>query len=160
MLQVVAIADDTALRIEPAFQEPPHIAREGLAGWITYPPGGLLQFTAPTRNTSEVAAWLVGPAYDHLVARFPDQRKLILVLDLGLMTGRSAAARSMFLGKAKECSKRFARGCLVPPRETGTALLYSVRAVAGLISALGIQVDIVDSSAHAIALCKLRPAPR
>jgi hypothetical protein len=142
--------------LQPAFAQPPHLKHGALAVWFTHPAGAVVQFQHPVRGTLEYANWLVGPAYAELDKRFPHRGALTLVLDLELMTGRSVASRSVFLAKAREVGDRFGRGFVVPPRNAPRAYAHALRVGVAVIRSLGIQVDIVESSQRAIAMCDLR----
>jgi hypothetical protein len=102
--------------------------------------------------------WLVGPVYQELERRFPGRSAFIFVFDLELMTGRTAASRSVFLAKAREVGKRFTEGLFVPPRAANAAQRVSMEASIALVRMLGIRVEIVSSSASAVASRKLLPA--
>lgn len=108
------------------------------------------------RGTADAANWLVGPAFDVLDRHFPGNDSLILVFDLALLTSRSAAARSVFLAKARECGKRFSAGYFVPPLIASPAYRQATRASIALIRALGVRVELVGSAAEAVRLLGLR----
>jgi len=92
-----------------AFPRAPHMSYGGAAVWFTSPPGAVVQLLEPVRGTLDLVNWIVGPFYDELERRFPGRTALIFVFDLELMTGRTAASRSVFLAKARECGKRLAK---------------------------------------------------
>lgn len=138
------------------FAQPPTLRYAGIATWLTAPAGAVVQVVEPMRGTLDVANWLVGPAFDVLDRRFPGNHSLILVLDLALMTDRSAAARSVFLAKARECGKRFAQAYFVPPISASPAYRQATRASLTLIRALGVRIEVVDSAAIAVAQLNLR----
>jgi hypothetical protein len=143
-----------------AFATRPHARHGDIAAiWLTHPAGAVIQLLQPVRVTLEHVNWVVGPAYDLLDRSFPNHNALTLVLDLTEMTGRTAAARSTFLGKARQCGARFTRGYVVLPRHSSAAHFVSMRASIALIRALGVQVEIVDSPERAIAQAALRIAP-
>lgn len=140
----------------PAFAWPPTLKHGGISAWLTAPAGAVVQVVEPMRGTSDAANWLVGPAFDMLEQRFPGNDSLILVFDLALMTSRSAAARSIFLAKAREVGKRFSRGYFVPPINASPAYRQATRASIALIRGLGVNVEIVDSSRAAVSMLGLR----
>jgi hypothetical protein len=139
-----------------AFERPPTLRYAGLATWLTAPAGAVVQVVEPMRGTLDVANWLVGPAFDALDKRFPGNNSLIMVFDLALMTSRSAAARSVFLAKAREVGKRFSAGYFVPPISASPAYRQATRASLALIRSLGVRIEIVDSSATAVDMLNLR----
>jgi len=141
-----------------AFARAPHLSYGGAAVWFTSPPGAVVQLVEPVRGTLDLVNWLVGPAYDELERRFPGRTALIFVFDLELMTGRSAACRSVFLAKARECGKRFSEGLFVPPRAANAAYRQSMQAAILLIRALGVHVEHASSAISAVALRNLKPA--
>ena len=149
----------TAVRSLAAFATPPHLRYGGAAAWFTAPAGAVLQLVEPTRGTVDLANWIVGPGYDELERRFPGRRSLIFVFDLGLMTGRTHAARSVFLGKAREVGSRFSEGFFVPPKAASPAYKQSMRAAIMLIRALGVEVHTVESAAKAVEMRGLRALP-
>jgi hypothetical protein len=141
-----------------AFPRAPHMSYGGAAVWFTSPPGAVVQLLEPVRGTLELVNWLVGPAYDELERRFPGRQALIFVFDLELMTGRSAASRSVFLAKVRECGKRFAEGLVVPPTAANAAYRQSMYAAMAIARAVGIHVEMVSSSVSAVASRSLKPA--
>jgi hypothetical protein len=142
----------------PAFARAPHLRYGGAAVWFTSPPGLVCQLVEPVRGTVDLMNWLVGPVYQELERRFPGRTAFIFVFDLELMTGRTAASRSVFLAKAREVGKRFAEGLFVPPRAANAAQRVSMEASIALVRMLGVRVEIVSSSASAVASRKLLPA--
>lgn len=142
----------------PAFGRVPHMSYGGAAVWFTSPPGAVVQLVEPVRGTLDLVNWIIGPAYDELDRRFPGRTALILVFDLQLMTGRSAASRSAFLAKARECGRRFSEGLFVPPRAATGAYRQSMAAAIALIRALGVHVEIAASAVSAVASRNLKPA--
>lgn len=141
-----------------AFARAPHMTNGAAAVWFTSPPGVVVQLLEPARGTLELVNWLVGPVYDELDRRFPNRNAILYVLDLELMTGRSAACRSVFLAKTREVGRRFAEGLFVPPRAASGGWRVSMLAAVALIRALGIQVELVGSAASAVASRNLKPA--
>lgn len=142
-----------------AFAEEPHLQYGDVAAaWFTFPAGMVIQWLQPTRATLDHANYLVGPVYGQLEARFPTHNKLTVVFDFELMTGRTSAARSILLGKAKQCAGRFARGYVVLPRYASAAHLQGVRAGIAIGRALGVNLEVADSAARAIAQANLHVA--
>jgi hypothetical protein len=142
-----------------AFARAPHLSYGGVAVWFTSPPGAVFQLLEPVRGTLDLINWMVGPAYDELERRFPGRNALIFVFDLELMTGRTAASRSVFLGKAREVGKRFAEGLFVPPRAASVAYRTSMHAAVALVRALGVHVEFASSAVSAVASRNLKPLP-
>lgn len=128
----------------------------GVAAWLTAPAGAVVQVVEPMRGTIDVANWLVGPAFDALDRRFPGAHGLIFVFDLALMTDRSAAARSVFLAKARQVGKRFSQAYFVPPISASPAYRQATRASLALIRALGVRIEVVDSASAAVEQLNLR----
>jgi hypothetical protein len=148
----------SSISVQRAFPRAPHMSYGGAAVWFTSPPGGIFQLVEPVRGSLDLANWLVGPVYDELDRRFPGRNALIMVLDLELMTGRSIASRTVFLAKAREVGKRFAVGLFVPPRAASPAQRAATQASIALIRALGVHIELVSSSASAVASRNLVPA--
>jgi hypothetical protein len=148
----------SSISVRRAFPRAPHMSYGGAAVWFTSPPGGIFQLVEPVRGSLDLANWLVGPVYDELDRRFPGRSALILVLDLELMTGRSIASRTVFLAKAREVGKRFAEGLFVPPRAASPAQRVATQASIALIRGLGVNIEVVSSSASAVASRNLVPA--
>jgi hypothetical protein len=103
-----------------------------------------------------MASWLVGPVYRDIERHFPGNYSLILVFDLALLTGRSAAARSVFLAKARECGRRFEAGYFTQPLAASAAYRQATRASLELVRALGVKVELVSSAAEAVRILRLR----
>jgi hypothetical protein len=148
----------STVRSRAAFARAPHMSYGGAAVWFTSPPGAVVQLVEPVRGTLDLVNWLVGPAYEELERRFPGRTALIFVFDLELMTGRSAASRSVFLAKARECGKRFSEGLFVPPTAANAAYRQSVHAAIALIRALGVHVEEASSAISAVSSRNLKPA--
>jgi hypothetical protein len=151
-------AEVFSIRDEFAFACTPHLRHGAIAAWFTRPAGVVVQFLEPVQGTLELADWLVGPAYEQLDRRFAGQNGLTLVLDLGLMAGRTSAARSVVLAKARQCRKRFGQMFIVPPYNASRAAQSSIRASVELLRVLGVHVEVVGTASRVIATCNLRSA--
>ncbi|HKP55626.1 MAG TPA: hypothetical protein VJV78_02835 [Polyangiales bacterium] len=156
MASIESIRSVTSTHTFAAFAHPPTLQYGGIAAWLTAPAGAVVQVVQPMRGTTEAANWLVGPVFDAIQSRFPGNNSLILVFDLALMTSRSAAARSIFLAKAREVGKRFGAGYFVPPISASAANRQATRASLALIRALGVHIELVDSSHQAVEMLHLR----
>jgi hypothetical protein len=129
-----------------------------IAAWWTDPPGVLMQFARPSRGTTEMAEWLVGPAFDLLTARFPGARELRVVLDMRAMTGRSATARAMLLQRAKTVHDHIAHVVILPSQQMGPAYVKIVEGTAMMLRLAGLRVDVEHEIERVIARYRLRPA--
>ena len=138
--------------VHPVFPSKPHIVGPvgAVCGWFLDPPGGIIQFVKPVKGTSELASWLVGPAFDALDARFPDCAHLTLILDLTHMVGRSAAARSILLHSAKALGGRFSRVFVVPPADYPPMYLQAFQASIAFVRLLGMSVTVAGSTASVL----------
>ncbi len=138
--------DETALT-QPAFATPPHLTddSETIAVWFTEPAGAVVQMTRASWGTADVAHWLVGPAWDQLLQRFPREGRFLLVLDLRAMLGRDREARSIVIEKAKAVQPRIERAVYLPPTNATPLYLNSIRVSAALLRVFGVQVDIEQS---------------
>lgn len=147
-------------RVPTAFAVAPHVTDPSgaIAAWWTDPPGVLAQLTGPARGTTEMAEWLIGPAFDQVIGRFPDTRELRVILDMRQMTGRSANARSLLLQRGKTMIGHVAHVVLVPSTLLGPAYIKVVEASALLLRAAGLRVDIESSLERVIARHGVRPA--
>ena len=145
-------------RLTPAFRRTPRASfgQGAIALWLTDPPGAVVQFRERVKGTLAMATWLVESAYDVLDARYPGRTDLLLVLDLHAMVGRSAAARSVLLHAARTLGHRFARVFVVPPTEYPPMYLHAFQASIAVARALGIRVELVDSSASVVERLRLR----
>lgn len=134
--------------IHPVFASEPHARAPAdvIYAWLLDPPGGLVQFIKPVKGTSEIASWLVGPAFELLDARFPQRDDLTLILDMKHMVGRSAAARSILLHSAKVLGPRFARVFVVPPTDYPPMYLQAFQASVAFVRLLGMNVTVAGSS--------------
>lgn len=141
----------------PAFPTAAHVRYGDVAAaWFTEPAGVLVQVQKPVRGTTELSSWLVGPAYDALDVHFAGRGGLIFVLDMSLMLGRSAAARSMLLNKARQVGSRFSRAVVIAPLVMPPLYLQSMRLTFVLLRTLGIAAEFADSSAAAVERLGLR----
>jgi hypothetical protein len=113
-------------------------------------PGGLVQCIEPVKGTVEAATWLVHTAYETLESFFPQQRDLVLVLDLHMLVGRTAAARSIFLNSARVLGARFSDIYVVPPAAYPPIYVRAFQASLAFARLLGLRVTLVSSSAQLI----------
>lgn len=125
---------------------------------FTDPPGALLQLMRPARGTAEMAEWLAGPGLSLLLARFPHARDLRVILDMRLMTGRSASARTLLIQAGVRCVGRVGHVVLVPSQQLGEAYLSVVEAGVALVRLSGLRVDIEHDLSAALARHGLRIA--
>jgi hypothetical protein len=157
-LCIMAQTLDAAL--SPAFTVPPHVIDESgaVAAWFTEPPGVVLQFIRPARGTTELAKWVVGPAYNQLVRRFPDGYELRIVLDMRQMTGRAATARAVLIDHGKLVSQRLGRVIILPSVHMGAVYLKVVETTALMLRAFGVRIEIEQSLERALAKQDVRLA--
>ena len=134
--------------IAPVFTSEPDVRYSdgSVVGWLSDPPGGVVQFIKPVKATTDMANWLVGPAFAAMDARFPHRTDLTLLLDLKHMVGRSAAARSILLHSAKVLGPRFSRMFVVPPTEYPPMYLQAFQASVRLVRLLGVEITVPGSS--------------
>lgn len=136
------------MTIEPAFTEPPHIRygkEDEIHAWFTDPPGAIVQLAKPQRATLEQARWLVDEGVTLLRKRFSPDEKVILVLDYRNMTSRDNAARTLMMERAPDIAHHFAGVFIVPPLVASPVYRTTLRAAAALVSALGVNIHIVES---------------
>lgn len=145
--------------VAPAFAAPPHtVGPQGaVVGWALDAPGGLMQCIEPVKGTVEVATWLVHTAYGALDSIFPQQRDLVLVLDLHMLVGRTAAARSILLNSARVLGDRFSEIYVVPPAAYPPMYVRAFQASLAFARLLGLRVTLVSSSAQLIERYGWRP---
>jgi hypothetical protein len=144
----------------PVFATAPHVVDPSgvIAAWFTDPPGVLMQFARPSRGTTEMAEWLVGPGFDLLMARFPGARELRIVLDMRSMTGRSATARSLLLQRAKTVHDHVAHVVILPSQLLGPAYVKIVEGTALMLRLAGLRVDVEHEIERVVTRYRLRPA--
>jgi hypothetical protein len=130
--------------VAPAFGAPPHMVDESgaLRAWFIEPAGALLQFARPERGTTQMAEWLVGPAFDALVQRFNGRRGLRVILDMREMTGRSAIARAVLLANVARVLPRIGSVVMLPSQHMGDAYLSIVELTVQMVNAMGLRVEI------------------
>jgi hypothetical protein len=126
------------------FAAPPDVCDPSglVAGYFTDPPGVLLQLSRPTRGTTQLAEWMVGPGFELLAQRFPGHTDLRVILDMRQMTGRSAIARSVLMQRAPSFKGRVGHVVLIPSLHMGAAYIKVVEASALLLRLAGLRVDI------------------
>lgn len=149
----------SSFRVQPAFAVPPHLTalHGAVAGWMLDAPGALVQFIEPAKGTVEVANWLVGEVYQLLDGCFPKRNDLVLVLDLHMMVGRTAAARSIFLNSARVLGKRFANVYVVAPAAYPPIYVHAFQASLAFARLLGIRVTVAASSAQLLERYRWSP---
>lgn len=145
--------------IQPVFASEPDLRGPdgSVFGWLLDPPGVLFQFVKPVKGTTELATWLVGPAFAVLESRYPQRSGLVLVLDLTNMVGRSAAARSILLHSAKVLGPRFSRVYVIPPSDYPPMYMKAFHASVAFARLLGMNVTIAGASRAIIERYKLFP---
>jgi hypothetical protein len=144
----------------PAFPVAPHLTDPSgaVAGWWTDPPGVFAQLVRPTRGTTEMAEWLIGPAFDRVIERFPHETELRIILDMRQMTGRSATARSLLLQRGRTALGRVGHVVIVPSVLLGPAYVKVVEAAALVMRAAGLRVDVELSLERVLARHGVRSA--
>ena len=137
---------------QPAFAVPPHIVDESgaIVGWFTEPAGVVLQLTRPTRGTTELAKWLVGPGYTQLIRRFPDTSDLYVVLDMRQMTGRAATARALMIEHAKLIAKQLGTVVVLPSVHLGALYVKVIEATALMLRPFGVRIEIEHELQHVL----------
>jgi hypothetical protein len=147
------------MTVAPAFAVPPHLRhgpKDGLCVWFTQPPGAVLQLSTPQRFTIEQAHWIVGPALEQLLVRFPAGEKLTLIFDFRNMTSRDLSARTVLMEHANDIVHRFSHVFIVPPLQSNPIYRVALQAAVALVSAFGASFVIVESLDEVIAERSLR----
>jgi hypothetical protein len=149
----------TPLRVERAFAALPHVAgpNPNVVMWLLDAPGALVQCIEPLKGTVEDSSWLVSTAFATLDSYFPKRDDLVLVLDLHMLLGRTAAARSILLNSFRLLGKRFANVYVVPPAAYPPIYRQAFQASLAFARLLGIRVTLAASSAQLIDRYNLRP---
>lgn len=129
-----------------------------IAGYWTDPAGVVLRFVRPARGTTKLAEWLVGPAVDIIMERFPGETQLRVVLDMAQMTGRSATARATLMHNAVRFVPCVGQLVLVPSVHMGPTYIKVVEASAAVLRLVGLRVDIEHSADRALLKHGLSPA--
>jgi hypothetical protein len=125
---------------------------------FTDPPGVLLQLVRPARGTTEMAEWLAGPGLSLLFDRFPQVGNLRVIMDMRLMTGRSASARSLIIQAGVRCVGRVGHAIVIPSQQLGETYLGVVEAGAALVRLAGLRVDIEHDLSAVLARHDVRTA--
>jgi hypothetical protein len=133
--------------VEPHLQHPSGL----VVAWFTEPPGAVVQLTKPARGTLDLAQWLVGPACQELLQRFPDAKELFIVFDLSQMRGRDLSARAALLERAKTLRPGMVRAAVIPPAAASALYLSSLRVAVAILGVFGVAVDIESSLKSVIA---------
>ena len=76
------------------------------------------------------------------VRRFPQSRDLLVILDMRLMTGRSASARALLIQAGVRCVGRVGQAVVLPSQQMGEAYLQVVEAGVALVRLAGLRVEI------------------
>jgi hypothetical protein len=152
----------TSIDAASAFLVPPHLRHPSgaVVAWVTEPPGVVAQLTRPVRGTADLAEWLVGPVFEHLIARFPAAPRLIWVLDLRQMTGRDWLARALLIEKVKTLRVGMVRAVVIPPIDASPAYRAALRVAADVLRVFGARVDIERSLTKVLSEHGLRAAER
>jgi hypothetical protein len=129
-----------------------------IAGYWTDPPGVVLRFVRPSRGTTKLAEWLIGPGFELLTQRFPGEAQLRIVLDMAQMTGRSATARAVLMQSAARFAPFVGQIVIVPSMHMGAAYLKVVEASAAILRLVGLRIDIELAVDRAVAKHGIRAA--
>lgn len=129
------------------------------AVWFTHPAGIVFQLVEPARLTLQLSRFLVDDVHAEALRRFPEARPLTIVIDLGMMHGRTLASRSLLLGRMRASAERFGRVYVSLPPNVTPALKCSFQASLQLAAELGIETRLVGSVRQAVAGCALVCAP-
>jgi hypothetical protein len=142
----------TSLQPRGVFAEEPHeVDPSGCVGsWYTNPPGALVSFIRPAKGSLEVTEWLIGPAREALERRFP-AGPLVLIMDLGLMTGRDPAVRAKLIESGRQLKSRIVKTVVVPPVDASAIYIASVRTAMALAAVVGVHVEISRTLAPVIS---------
>jgi hypothetical protein len=130
--------------VAPAFGAPPDMVDDSgaLRAWFIEPAGALLQFARRERGTTQMAEWLVGPAFDTLVQRFNGRRGLRVILDMREMTGRSASARAILLANVLRVLPRIGHVVLLPSQHMGSEYMGIVELTVRMVNAMGLRIEV------------------
>lgn len=130
--------------VAPAFGAPPHLVDDSgaLRAWFIEPAGALLQFARPERGTTQMAEWLVGPAFDALAQRFSGRRGLRVILDMREMTGRSASARSILLANVLRVLPRIGSVVMLPSQHMGPDYMSIIELTVRMVKAMGLPIEV------------------
>jgi hypothetical protein len=160
---VLGIMGQPSLK-ESAFDAPPHLVDPSgaLGVYWTDPPGVLVQFIRPARGTTELAEWLTSEGLELLIARFPVDQELRLILDMRQMVGRSASARSLLMRASKTSRSRVQHVVLLPSVHLGATYAKVIEASAVVLRMLGYRVHVEHDLERALKKhgTRLLAAPR
>ena len=148
------------LTLDPVFSGAPDLQLDSgkLAAWFTEPAGAVVQLTEAAVFTKAMAEWVVGPGFDTLKRRYPEQRNLRLLLDLRPMTSREPAARQVVLKAATSSLFLFADVGVVLPARPPPLYLTTLHAAVALLSAFGPEIRLFETIDDALAHMRLRAA--
>jgi hypothetical protein len=141
-----------------AFATPPHVTspKGDLVAWYTSPPGVVVQMVEAKPADAAMVRWLVGPARDQMLQRFPGVTDLILVIDFSLMTTREPAVRKIMSDSAKEMKPYIGRSILVPPANGNAIYLKSLAVSVLLLRGFGVNIELTKSIAFTVTSLGLR----
>jgi hypothetical protein len=105
-----------------------------------------------------MAEWLAGPGLSLLFDRFPQVGNLRVIMDMRLMTGRSASARSLIIQAGVRCVGRVGHAIVIPSQQLGETYLGVVEAGAALVRLAGLRVDIEHDLSAVLARHGVRTA--
>lgn len=147
--------------VAPAFGAPPHLVDDSgaLRAWFIEPAGALLQFARPVRGTTQMAEWLVGPAFDVLVQRFSGRRGLRVILDMREMTGRSASARAVLLANVLRVLPRIGHVVMLPSQHMGAEYMSVIELTVRIVNAMGLPLEVAHDLESVLADGAVRMAP-
>lgn len=145
-----------------AFDTAPDIRCEAgpLAIWYTDPPGAVVQLTEAAVFTKEMAEWMVGPGFERLKARFPQNNQLRILLDLRPMTSREPAAHPVVMTAATKYLFMFAKVGVITPVKPAPLYMITLQGAIALLSAIGPDVRLFETLEGALKTMELSASPK
>jgi hypothetical protein len=102
--------------------------------------------------------WLFGAGRARFLARFPEARNMVTVLDLSLMAGRDPAVRAVVVEAMKALKPRIAKSVVVPPIKANPLYFRSLQTAVHLLRVFGVHVELARSLQPALAALGLTSA--
>lgn len=136
----------------PIFPTPAHLqCRTGpIVAWYTQPAGITFQITEPSKMTTSMAEWVVGPAFQSMLGHFTEVDTFLFMIDLRAMTGRDAHVRQSFMQLAREYGSVLRGVVIVPPVRANPLYLAGLQTASALVSVFSPPLEVTDALAEVL----------
>jgi hypothetical protein len=118
----------------------------------------VFQLMETTAMTEPMASWVAGPAFNSMIATFPDDRGFLFIIDLRAMTTRGPSVRAIFMKLARDSGSLLAATVIIPPRRSNPLYLGALQTASELVTPFGPRLQITTEWEAVLQRYRLTPA--